>query len=222
MQRYEINELKKEEAWRLFRIIGEIVEGFDVLPAFLPAVTIFGSSRMPEGHPYYQLAYRLAQALAQKGYSVITGGGPGVMEGANRAALEAHVPSIGLSIDLPRTQMANQYTTLALRFQHFFVRKLMLVKYSSAFFLLPGGYGSLDELFETLTLMQTQKIRPFPMVLLGRDYWAGLLDWLRSTVVNQGMVYAEDLNLMTVTDSIEEAVALVEDHRRRQEAEPPA
>ena len=164
---YEINDLEKKESWRLFRIIGEFVEGFDVLPQFLPAVTIFGSARTSEDDPNYKLAMELAEELVREGFSVLTGGGPGVMEAANRGAKQGGGNSIGLNIELPAEQSANAFLTFGLSFRYFFVRKVMLVKYASAFFLLPGGFGTLDELFETLTLIQTNKIRPFPVVLIG-------------------------------------------------------
>lgn len=206
---YEINELEKREAWRLFRIIGEFVEGFDVLPQFLPAVTIYGSARVDEDHPSYKLARDLAQALTEEGFSVLTGGGPGIMEAANRGAKEGGGNSIGLNIELPGEQIINSYLTFGLSFRYFFVRKVMLVKYASAFFLLPGGLGTLDELFETLTLIQTKKIRPFPVVLLGTDYWAGLLSWIRERTLKEGMISEADLNLFHVTDDIQEAVGVV-------------
>lgn len=206
---YEINELEKREAWRLFRIIGEFVEGFDVLPQFLPAVTIYGSARVKEDHPYYKLTRQLAQALAEAGLSVLTGGGPGIMEAANRGAKEGGGHSIGLNIELPMEQVVNSYTTFGLSFRYFFVRKVMLVKYATAFFLMPGGLGTLDELFETLTLIQTKKIKPFPVVLLGRDYWSGLMDWIRERALAEGMISEQDMSLFHLTDDIEEAVELV-------------
>lgn len=206
---YEINELEKREAWRLFRIIGEFVEGFDVLPQFLPAVTVYGSARVKEDHPYYKLARELSQALAREGFSVLTGGGAGIMEAANRGAKEGGGNSIGLNIELPMEQVINSYITFGLSFRYFFVRKVMLVKYASAFFLLPGGLGTLDELFETLTLIQTKKIKPFPVVLLGEEYWAGLLDWIQKRVLAEGMISELDMSLFHVTDDVDEAVRLV-------------
>ena len=209
---YEINELEKRESWRLFRIIGEFVEGFDVLPQFLPAVTVYGSARVKEDHPYYKLARKLSQALAREGFSVLTGGGGGIMEAANRGAKEGGGNSIGLNIELPMEQVANSYITFGLSFRYFFVRKVMLVKYASAFFLLPGGLGTLDELFETLTLIQTNKIKPFPVVLLGEEYWAGLMDWIHKRVLAEGMISEEDLSLFRVTDDVEEAISLVKNY----------
>ena len=206
---FEINELEKREAWRLFRIIGEFVEGFDVLPQYLPAVTVYGSARVAEDHPYYKLARELAQGLAREGFSVMTGGGPGIMEAANRGAKEGEGNSIGLNIELPMEQFTNSYTTFSLSFRYFFVRKVMLVKYASAFFLLPGGLGTMDELFETLTLIQTKKIKPFPVVLLGKDYWAGLMSWIQERMLADGMISESDMGLFHVTDDVEEAISLV-------------
>ncbi|MCZ6628992.1 MAG: TIGR00730 family Rossman fold protein [SAR324 cluster bacterium] len=206
---YEINDLEKKESWRLFRIIGEFVEGFDVLPQFLPAVTIFGSARTSEDDPNYKLAMELAEELVREGFSVLTGGGPGVMEAANRGAKQGGGNSIGLNIELPAEQSANAFLTFGLSFRYFFVRKVMLVKYASAFFLLPGGFGTLDELFETLTLIQTNKIRPFPVVLIGEAYWSGLISWMRQHTLGNGMISEEDMSLFHLTDDIREAVELV-------------
>lgn len=218
---YEINELEKREAWRLFRIIGEFVEGFDVLPQFLPAVTVYGSARIKEDHPYYKLARKLSQALAREGFSVLTGGGPGIMEAANRGAKEGGGNSIGLNIELPMEQVSNPYITFGLSFRYFFVRKVMMVKYASAFFLLPGGLGTLDELFETLTLLQTKKIKPFPVVLLGEEYWAGLLDWIKKRVLAEGMISESDMGLFHVTDDVEEAIRLVKNYMAEKEQSSP-
>ncbi len=222
MNQYEINELEKKESWRLFRLIGEFVDGFDVLPKYLPAVTIYGSARTAEDHPYYALARNLSQVLTEKGFSILTGGGPGLMEAAARGAYENGGRSVGLNIELPEEQQPNPYLTVSVKFRYFFVRKVMLVKYSSAFFLLPGGFGTLDELFETLTLIQTQKIRPFPVVLLGVGYWEGLIDWIRSQLLDKGMISKEDLDLFHVTDDIEEAVRLVQNFvSQNEEFSPP-
>ena len=220
MSRFEINELGKD-SWRVFRILGEFVEGFDVLPEFLPAVTIYGSARTPDGHPYYELSRRLGRAMAERGFTVLTGGGPGTMEAANRGAFEIKKPSIGLNIELPREQAANRYLTLSLKFRYFFARKVMLVKYSSAFFLLAGGFGTLDEMFETITLIQTHKIKPFPVVLIGTQYWSGLINWLKGPVLGEGMISPNDLGLFHVTDDLDEAVALVEAHQRTLDSSTP-
>lgn len=213
MNDFEINELEKKESWRLFRIIGEFVEGFDFLPRYLPAVTIYGSARLNEGHPYYDLSRRLAKALVAEGFSVLTGGGPGIMEGANRGALEGKGESIGLNIELPYEQTANAFITRGLSFRYFFVRKVMLVKYASAFFLLPGGFGTLDELFETLTLIQTKKIRPFPVVLMGVEFWSGLIEWMRAEMLSRGTIDKEDLDYFHLTDDVEEGVRLVKEYQ---------
>lgn len=215
MLQFEINALRKEEPWRLFRILGEFVEGFDALPECLPAVTVYGSARVEPGSPDYERARRLGALLAERGYSVITGGGPGLMEAANRGAFERNGKSVGLNVALGREQIPNSYTTTHLHFRYFFVRKVMLVKYSSAFYVLPGGFGTLDELFECLTLIQTHKIEPFPVVLIGTEFWGGLVDWLKDQVLGRGLVAESDLRLFRVTDDIEESVRLVEDHGRR-------
>jgi len=206
---YLINELERQDSWRLFRILGEFVEGFDVLPLFLPAVTVYGSARIPAEHPFYDWGRRLGQGLVARGYSVFTGGGGGAMEAANRGAQEAGGNSIGLNIELPREQRANSYLTRGLHFRYFFVRKVMLVKYATAFYLLPGGFGTLDELFETLTLVQTLKIRPMPIVLIGTDFWGGMIGWLRDRVVAEGLIEPRDLELLRLTDDVDDAINLV-------------
>lgn len=208
--RYQINALAKEESWRLFRIMGEFVEGFDVLSRVLPAVTVYGSARAKPGSWAYETASTLGAALAKTGYSVITGGGPGVMEAANQGAFEAGGQSVGLHIDIPLEQPSNRCTTLALKFHYFFVRKVMLVKYASAFVLFPGGFGTLDELFEISTLMHTQKLQPFPIILMGAQYWNGLLEWLRTDVVAHDRLDAEALGLFTLVDSVEGALAVIQ------------
>lgn len=213
MDQFEINALRKEEPWRLFRILGEFVEGFDALPECLPAATVWGSARVAPGSPDYERARRLGALLADRGYSVITGGGPGLMEAANRGAFERNGKSVGLNVALGREQIPNSYTTTHLHFRYFFVRKVMLVKYSSAFFVLPGGFGTLDELFECLTLVQTHKIEPFPIVLIGTEFWNGLVEWLKAQVLTRGLIAGSDLRLFRVTDDIDDAVRQVEDHR---------
>ena len=176
---YEINDLAKEESWRMFRIIGELVEGFDKLSGMGPAVTIYGSARIQLDDPLYVQTQEITRRLGELGFSIITGGGPGVMEAANKGALEAGVTSVGLNIELPEEQACNPYSTKTITFSHFFVRKVMLVKYAIAFIIMPGGLGTLDELTEVLTLMQTHKIRPFPVILFNSEFWTGFLDWLR-------------------------------------------
>ncbi|MDH4246699.1 MAG: TIGR00730 family Rossman fold protein [Deltaproteobacteria bacterium] len=208
--RYVINQLEKEESWRLFRIIGEFVEGFDILPNYLPAVTVYGSARTQPGMPDYETALTLGRRLAECGYTVITGGGPGAMEAANRGAHEAGGNSIGLNVELPREQKPNAFLNLSLSFRYFFVRKVMLVKYATAFILLPGGFGTLDEMFEILTLVQTHKVAPFPIVMLGKDYWGGLVTWMKKEMLSRHLISPEDMNLFHVTDDVEEAIRLVE------------
>jgi uncharacterized protein (TIGR00730 family) len=206
---YEINQLALEEAWRMFRIIGEFVDGFDTLPRVLPAVTIFGTTRAKPGDRIYTLAGDIARELALRGFSIITGGGPGAMEAANKAALEAGVPSVGLHINLPNQPRPNPYTTLTLSFRYFFVRKVMLVKYATAFVLLPGGFGTMDELFETVTLIQTQKIRRFPVILVDRDYWQGLMDWIVDRMLAQGFIDPEDVGILTLCNDPKEIADIV-------------
>jgi uncharacterized protein (TIGR00730 family) len=197
------------DAWRVFRIMGEFVEGFDTLARLGPAVSIFGSARTVRGDPEYVAAERTASMLAREGFAVITGGGPGIMEAANRGAWEAGGDSVGCNIELPFEQGMNEYVQTAINFRYFFVRKMMFVKYAEAFIIFPGGFGTMDELFESLTLIQTGKVRDFPVVLFGSTYWKGLLDWLRETMLSSGKILPHDLQLMTVTDSPEEAVKTV-------------
>lgn len=214
---YEINELAKEDSWRMFRIIGELVEGFDVLSDIEPAVSIYGSARLGPDNELYKKTEEIARRLGKMGFSIITGGGPGVMEAANRGALKAGAKSIGLNIKLPEEQVGNSYTTRQITFNHFFVRKVMLVKYTSAFIIMPGGLGTLDELTEVLTLMQTHKIKPFPIVLFDSGYWKGLLDWLRNASLAEGFISEEDLNLLRVCDDPDEVTETV--HRWYQKHE---
>jgi len=214
---YEINELAKEESWRLFRIIGELVDGFDRLSGVEPAVTIYGSARIGPGDELYTQTEEIAYRLGERGFSIITGGGPGLMEAANKGALRAKVTSVGLNIELSVEQPTNLYVTKSLSFHHFFVRKLMLVKYATAFVIMPGGLGTLDELTEVLTLMQTHKIRPFPVVLFGSDYWRGFLDWLQSTVLANGFVSEEDFHHLRVCDRPDDVIEAVERWHAKQE-----
>ena len=207
---YEINELAKEESWRMFRIIGELVEGFDTLSGIEPAVTFYGSHRLKEGDKLYTQTEEIAYQLGQLGFSIVTGGGPGAMEAANKGAQRAGVESVGLAIDLPEEQAPNDYTTKSIIFHHFFARKVMLVKYASAFVIIPGGLGTLDELTEVLTLMQTLKIKPFPVILFNSQYWKGFLDWLKSSVLDRGCISEEDLDLLIVCDRPDEVVEAVQ------------
>lgn len=208
-QGYEINDFAKEESWRMFRIIGELVEGFDRLSGVEPAVTIYGSARIRSGDALYQTTEELSRRLGKLGYSIITGGGPGVMEAANKGALSAGTRSVGLNIDLPEEQNANPYTTLSVTFNHFFVRKVMLAKYATAFIIMPGGIGTLDELTEILCLIQTHKMKPFPVILYGASYWNGFLSWLRNITLSAGYIDESDLGLLVIVDEIQEAVETV-------------
>ena len=207
---YEINDLVKEESWRLFRIIGEMVEGFDKLSGIEPAVTIYGSAQLSPDDELYHQTEEIARRLGGLGFSIITGGGPGVMEAANKGAREVGVASVGLNIQLTAEQLCNAYVTKSITFSHFFVRKVMLVKYATTFVIMPGGLGTLDELTEVLTLIQTGKIKPFPVVLFGSQYWKGFLDWLSNTVLARRFISAEDLNLLRVCDRPDEVVDIVQ------------
>ncbi|HET6214051.1 MAG TPA: TIGR00730 family Rossman fold protein [Micromonosporaceae bacterium] len=202
---------KTKDAWRALRILSEFVEGFDTLADLPPAVSVFGSARAKPDSPECELAERLGSALAAAGYAVITGGGPGVMEAANKGASEAGGLSIGLGIELPFEQGINDWVDIGIDFRYFFARKTMFVKYAQAFVVLPGGFGTMDELFESLTLVQTKKVTRFPVVLMGTWYWQGLLDWVRGTMCAEGKISPEDLDLLCVTDDVAEAVAHIVD-----------
>ena len=203
------DEFTHTDPWRVFRIMGEFVEGFDELAALSRGIAIFGSARTRSEDADYKAAQETGALLAAKGFAVITGGGPGIMEAANRGAFEAGGLSIGCNIELPFEQRSNAYQTLSLTFKYFFVRKMMFVKYSLAFVIFPGGFGTLDELFEALTLIQTKKIRNFPIVLFGTRYWSGLLDWLRAEVLVEGKISENDMKMFHVTDSPAEVVEIV-------------
>lgn len=195
------------DTWRVLRIMGEFVEGFDTLAHVQNGVTIFGSARVTEGDRFYQAAVETGRRLAKAGFTVITGGGPGIMEAGNRGAHEAGSETIGLNIELPFEQGTNPYVDKAIHFRYFFVRKTMFVKYSIGFVVFPGGFGTMDELFESLTLIQTGKIHNFPVVLFGRSYWKGLVDWLENTMAAERKINPDDLRILTVTDDPDEAVA---------------
>jgi len=212
----------KTDSWRVLRIMGEFVEGFDTLSDVYNAVTVFGSARTPPDDPYYEKAVQTARMLAEEGFPIITGGGPGIMEAANRGAQEGNGLSIGCNIELPFEQGLNPYVERAINFRYFFVRKTMFVKYSTAFIVFPGGYGTMDELFEALTLIQTGKVKHFPVILFGEAYWAGLAEWLRERVAGEGKIAATDLRLFTVTDSPREAVATVRQAREQRTQAAPA
>lgn len=214
---YEINELAKEESWRMFRIIGELVEGFDNLSGIEPAVTIYGSSRLKADDNLYAQTEEIAYRLGQLGFSIITGGGPGVMKAANKGARKAGVASVGLNIELPEQQPCNIYCIKSITFHHFFVRKVMLVKYATAFVIMPGGLGTLDELTEVLNLIQTHKIRPFPVILFDSQYWKGFLDWLQSSVLAREFISEDDFHLLRVCDHPDEVIEAVQRWHERQE-----
>jgi hypothetical protein len=217
LQRRVSADFQATDTWRSLRILGEFVEGFDALAGIGPAVSIFGSARVRRSDRHYRLARRLAGRLVKEGFAVITGGGPGIMEAANRGAQEAGGLSIGCNIELPFEQDINPYVDLGIEFRYFFVRKTMFVKYAEAFVIFPGGLGTMDELFEALTLIQTHKIEDFPVVLVGRDYWRGLMNWVVATVLQEGKMSPEDLELATVTDDLDEVVrVIVERHQTRQ------
>ncbi len=207
------NELKadftKTDPWRVFRIMGEFVEGFEELSKIGPAVAIFGSSRIGPENTYYKSAVEAGEIIARSGFAVITGGGPGIMEAANYGAYKARGISIGCNIELPDEQMSNSYQTISLNFRYFFVRKMMFVKYSVAFLLFPGGFGTMDELCEALTLVQTGKIENFPVVLFGSDYWGKFVGWMRDSMLSEGCISKKDLKVFTVTDDPKEAADII-------------
>jgi len=208
-----IEDLKGPEAWRIFRIISEFTEGIDKLAPMAFAITIFGSARLQPGDEYYDTTRRIARRLAEEKFNIITGGGPGIMEAANCGAMEGNSHSIGLNIELPAEQHANRYQNISLQFRYFFVRKVMFVKQSMGYICMPGGFGTLDEFFEALTLMQTHKIHPLPLVLFGSHFWRGLLDWARATQLDAGMISAEDIDLVTVTDDEQQVIDIMRRHR---------
>jgi uncharacterized protein (TIGR00730 family) len=202
------------DPWRVLRIQSEFVDGFGALAELGPAISVFGSARTKRDDPDYALAERIGAGLAGEGFAVVTGGGPGAMEAANKGACEAGGVSVGLGIELPFEQGLNEYVDIGLNFRYFFVRKTMFVKYAQGFVVLPGGFGTFDELFEAMTLVQTRKVTSFPIVLVGSSYWSGLVDWIRSTVLADGKVSAPDLDIVTVTDDVDEAVRIMADARR--------
>jgi hypothetical protein len=207
---YPVDDLAAKDSWRIFRIMGEFVEGFETLSQLRPAVTIFGSARSLPGSPDYQAAEAMGKAVAEAGYTVITGGGPGDMEAANKGALEAGGDSVGIAIELPYEAKPNPYLTTVVSFRYFFVRKVMFVKYSQAFIIMPGGFGTLDEMFEAVTLIQTKKIKPFPVILAGNDgYWDGLLAWINDTLIPRGKVRSEELSILRRARKPEDALRIL-------------
>ncbi|HAW19079.1 MAG TPA: TIGR00730 family Rossman fold protein [Flavobacteriales bacterium] len=207
------SEIKSNDSWAIFKIMAEFVEAFDILAKIGPCVSIFGSARTNESDPYYKLAENIAFGLTNEGYGVISGGGPGIMEAANKGANRGGGKSVGLNIDLPFEQESNPYIDKdkLINFDYFFVRKVMFVKYAQGFVVLPGGFGTIDELFEALTLIQTQKIGKFPIVLVGRAYWSGLLNWIKDTMLQEGNISQTDLDLFQLCDTAEEAVGLIKE-----------
>jgi len=206
---YVIDDITAKESWRLFRILSEFVEGFEVLPEVAPAVNIFGSARTKPDDEYYKFTEELASELAKRGSSVITGGGPGIMEAANKGASAAGGTSVGLNIELPMEQKSNDYANIKLNFRYFFCRKVMFVKYAMAYVVMPGGFGTLDELFEALTLIQTDRIKPFPVILVGKEYWAGLIDWISERVEKEGKISKDDMDIFKLEDDIESIIKII-------------
>jgi uncharacterized protein (TIGR00730 family) len=198
------------EAWRLFKIMGEFVEGFDTLNEIGPAVSFFGSARIKPSDPIYKKTEKIARLFVENNFAVITGGGGGVMEAANKGATEAGGTSVGLNIILPFEQKPNSFTNVKLEFKYFFIRKVMFVKYAAAYIILPGGFGTLDELFEAVTLVQTHRIKPFPLILVGSDYWAGLNDWIKTRLLSEKRISPEDIEILQVMDEPEEIVKAVQ------------
>ncbi len=209
-----MEDLQHSETWRVFRIQSELVEGFETLHNLGPAVSVFGSSRLGPGTYYYEKAVELGRMLSEDGFAVITGGGPGIMEGANKGAKMGKGKSVGLNIEIPREQIPNEHQDISLHFRYFFIRKLMFVKYAIAFIIFPGGFGTLDETFEALTLAQTKKIGPFPIILFGREYWDGLIAWFRKEPLSHGTLSEEDLSNFALIDDLGEISALMNRHRR--------
>ena len=204
-------EIKSSDSWVIFKVMSEFVEGFEKLAKIGPCVTIFGSARVKSGHPYYKMAEEIAYELVQDGYGVVTGGGPGIMEAGNKGARRAKGKSVGLNIYLPHEQKGNRYIDpdKLITFDYFFVRKVMFVKYSQGFIVMPGGFGTLDELTEALTLIQTKKIGRFPIVMVGKKFWEGMMDWIRKVLVKEGMIQEDDLNLVNLVDTPKEAVKVI-------------
>ena len=216
-KQFEINAYGKDESWRLFRIIGEFVEGFDKLSGIEPSVSFYGALHVTPEDKVYNQCVEIARRLGEMGYSIVTGGGPGMMEAANRGAHEAGAKSIGLNIELPQPQACNLFVNQPLTFNHFFVRKVMLVKYASAFIIMPGGLGTLDELTEVLVLMQTRKIKPFPIILFDSNYWEGFLSWLCNTALAKGLISEDDFNLLRICDTPDQVVELIQNWSSKHE-----
>ncbi|MEE4314387.1 MAG: TIGR00730 family Rossman fold protein [Desulfofustis sp.] len=211
--KYVLDNTLVGDSWRMFRIMAEFVDGFDALSTIdIPAVTIYGSARVKQDHPWYQLAEKIAYELAAANFAVITGGGPGIMEAANKGANRAGGISVGLNIRLPHEQIPNPYANFPLHFKYFFVRKVMLMKYSSAFVCMPGGFGSLDELFEAITLIQTERVKPFPVVLVGSSFWTGLIEWVKGNQLAAGLIGECDLELFKIFDDSKDIVDYIKEN----------
>ena len=208
-KQYIVDDLTKNDTWRIFNIMAELVEGFDVLSRIHPAVTIFGSARSHPNSSNYKTTEKVARLLAENGFNVISGGGPGVMEAANKGAAAGGGKSVGLHIHLPDEQKPNKYANVQVDFKYFFVRKVMFIKYAVAYIIMPGGFGTLDELFEALTLIQTKRIKPFPVILINSDYWKGLSDWIKETLIKEKHISKSDLDLLRLVDTPEEAVDII-------------
>ncbi len=208
-RQYVVDDLTLQESWRIFQIMAEFVEGFDVMPQVFPAVTIFGSSQIKPQSSVYKTTIEVSRLLVENGFNVISGGGPGVMEAANKGAAQAGGKSVGLHINLPSEQQANEYANVRLSFNYFFIRKVMFIKYAVAYIIMPGGFGTLDELFEALTLIQTKRIRPFPVILMDSEFWNGLLDWIRETLVKKKTLPKSDLDVFNVVDTADEAMGII-------------
>ena len=213
-----MEDLRGHETWRIFRIMSEFVEGFEELSNVKRAVSIFGSARMSRNNHHYKAVMELAELLSKRGFSIITGGGPGIMEAGNRGAKKGKGLSIGLNIEIPKEQTPNKYQDKRLDFRYFFARKVMFVKYSVGYVITPGGFGTMDEFFEALTLMQTGKIRRFPIIMFGKDYWDGLLKWMKDTLIPAGTISKEDMNLFCITDDPEEVIRIIEESYEKQHA----
>lgn len=211
VEQYLIDEFKVGDTWRMFKILSEFVEGFEKLSKIEPAVSIFGSARAKEDHRDYKKARKLGKMLAENGITVLTGGGPGIMEAANRGATESGGQSIGVNIELPLEQKPNPYAKKIISFNYFFVRKVMLVKYASAFVIFPGGFGTMDEFFEAITLIQTKKMKYFPLILVEQDYWKGLIDWLKDTMLANGFISKNDLDLIIIEDDLHKIMAIIKE-----------
>ncbi len=208
-KQYVIDEFNIRDSWRMFRIISEFVDGFETMSDVFPGVSVFGSASINETNPVYLLGREVGRLLSESGFTVITGGGPGAMEAANRGASDAGGKSIGLCIQLPKEQQCNPYVNLRLDFRYFFIRKVMFVKYAVAYVILPGGFGTMDELFEALTLIQTHRIKPFPVILIGKSYWKDLISWIKKTMLTNGMIRPDDLELLQIVDDPESAVSVI-------------